>query len=172
MKFLSGLWVPWFLLLILEKVFHAKIIGVHILVDWVNSCCSIWLGPIRFSQEGIKLGCAFFVFIPSEFSYMSKNSREIGYSHLLPILHSSFLVITVFLMILVQLILFGSMEWNSEVVEGLNTKQKLVASLFQVVNSRHTGESVFDLSTISPAVLVLFVVMMWVLVNTTVCHYN
>ncbi|KAL6331754.1 hypothetical protein AAG906_020093 [Vitis piasezkii] len=96
-----------------------------------------------------------------EFSYMLKNSREIGYSHLLPSLHSSFLVITVFLMILVQVILFGSMEWNSEVVEGLNTKQKLVASLFQVVNSRHTGESVFDLSTISPAVLVLFVVMMY-----------
>ena len=32
-EFLSGLRVPWFLLLILEKVFHAKIIGVHILVD-------------------------------------------------------------------------------------------------------------------------------------------
>ncbi|KAJ9689246.1 hypothetical protein PVL29_014758 [Vitis rotundifolia] len=31
-----------------------------------------------------------------EFSYMLKNSREIGYSHLLPSLHSSFLVITVY----------------------------------------------------------------------------
>ena len=40
-EFLSGLRVPWFLLLILEKVLHTKIISVHILVDWVSSCYSI-----------------------------------------------------------------------------------------------------------------------------------
>ena len=35
------------------------------LLLWVNCYCSIKLFPIKFSQEGIKSGCALFLFIPS-----------------------------------------------------------------------------------------------------------
>ena len=38
------------------------------LLHWVNCCYSIKLIPIRFSQEGIKSGCALFAFIPSSSS--------------------------------------------------------------------------------------------------------
>nr|DAD46145.1 TPA_asm: hypothetical protein HUJ06_004375 [Nelumbo nucifera] len=96
-----------------------------------------------------------------EFNYILKNTREIGYTHLLPSLHSSLLVVTVFGFILIQLLLFCSMEWNSEGLNGMNPYQKLVGSLFQTVNSRHAGESIFDLSVVSPAILILFVVMMY-----------
>jgi Trk-type K+ transport system membrane component len=68
--------------------------------------------------------------------------------------------VTVFGFILMQFMLFYSMEWGSEAMDGLNSYQKLVGSLFQSVNSRHAGESVVDISTISSAILVLFVVMM------------
>ncbi|XP_010263269.1 PREDICTED: probable cation transporter HKT6 isoform X2 [Nelumbo nucifera] len=94
-----------------------------------------------------------------EFNYMLMNTREMKYFHLLPSLHSSLLVVTVFGFIVVQFILFCSLEWNSEGLDGLNPFQKLVASLFQTVNSRHTGESIIDLSILSPAILVLFVLM-------------
>ncbi|KAB2016434.1 hypothetical protein ES319_D08G096400v1 [Gossypium barbadense] len=96
-----------------------------------------------------------------EFSYILKNWKEMGYSHLLSGLHSSFLAATVFGLTLVQFILFCSMEWNSETMDGFSSYQKVVGSLFQVVNSRYAGESVVDLSTISSAILVLFVVMMY-----------
>lgn len=96
----------------------------------------------------------------AEFEYILKNSKEIVYRHLLSSTHSSFLAATAVGFIFVQLVLFCAMEWNSGSMEGLNPSEKLVASLFQVVNSRHTGESVFDLSIVSPAILVLFVVMM------------
>ncbi|XP_057492031.1 cation transporter HKT1;3-like [Actinidia eriantha] len=94
-------------------------------------------------------------------NYLLKNTREIGYLHLLPSLHSSFLVITVLGFILLQFILFCSLEWNSSALGGLNTYQRVVGVLFQNVNSRHTGETIVDLSTLSPAILVLFVVMMY-----------
>lgn len=95
-----------------------------------------------------------------EFGYILKNYREMGYSHLLPAPRAARLAVTVFGFILMQFMLFCSMEWGSEAMDGLNSYQKLVGSLFQSVNSRHAGESVVDISTISSAILVLFVVMM------------
>ncbi|EXB59935.1 Sodium transporter HKT1 [Morus notabilis] len=108
---------------------------------------SIWvLGKLNVKKE--------------ESNYLLMKSWEIKYLHLLPSLHSSLLVPSVFGFILVQFILFGSMEWSSEALSGLNSYQKIIGSLFQCVNTRHTGETIVDLSIISPAILVLFVVMM------------
>lgn len=98
----------------------------------------------------------------SESRYLLKNSRVLGYNHLLSYLHSSLLAITVFGFIMVQFILFSSMEWSSGSLSDMNVYQKLVGTLFQTVNTRHTGESIVDLSTLSAAVLVLFVMMMLV----------
>lgn len=95
-----------------------------------------------------------------EFRYMLKNYKELGYSHMLSGLHSVLLLVTVLGFILVQVILFCALEWKSKAMDGLSGYQKFVASVFQTVNSRHAGESVFDLSIISPAILVLFVLMM------------
>lgn len=95
-----------------------------------------------------------------ESKFLLKNSGGIGYLHLLPSLHSSLLIVTVIGFILIQFIVFCSMEWSSEALNGLSTYQKLVGSLFQTVNSRHTGETIVDLSIISPAILVMFIVFM------------
>ncbi|RHN53184.1 putative cation transporter [Medicago truncatula] len=97
-----------------------------------------------------------------EFSYLLKNSKEMGYDHLLSSLHCWLLLVTVFGFNVIQFVLFCSMEWSSNIMEDLNLYEKVVATLFQVSNARHSGESVFDLSTISSAILVMFmfVVMM------------
>ncbi|KDP36066.1 hypothetical protein JCGZ_08710 [Jatropha curcas] len=92
---------------------------------------------------------------------LTYSGKKIGYTHLLPSLHSSFLVVTVFGFILAQFILFCSLEWNSDALNGMNSYQKIMGVLFQVVNSRHTGETIVDLSILSPAILVLFIVMMY-----------
>ncbi|XP_052180910.1 sodium transporter HKT1-like [Diospyros lotus] len=96
-----------------------------------------------------------------ESDYLLKNTGEVGYLHLLPNLHSSLLVVTVGGFILVQFILFCSLEWESAAFSGMNTYQKIVGVLFETVNSRHSGETILDISTIAPAILVLFIVMMY-----------
>ncbi|XP_059636920.1 sodium transporter HKT1-like [Cornus florida] len=96
-----------------------------------------------------------------EFGYVLKNYRSLGYGHLFSWMRCCFLGVTVFGLVLVQFILFCSMEWNSEAMEGLSSYQKIVGSLFVVMNSRHSGESVVDISSLSPAILVVFVVMMY-----------
>ncbi|XP_030496132.2 sodium transporter HKT1 [Cannabis sativa] len=96
-----------------------------------------------------------------EFGYLLRNCKEIGYDHLLSSVRSTLLGLTVVGFIMVQLVLFCSLEWNSEAMDGMTLYQKFVAALFQVVNSRHAGESVVDISTISSAILVLFVIMMY-----------
>ncbi|XP_027357415.1 probable cation transporter HKT6 [Abrus precatorius] len=96
-----------------------------------------------------------------ECKYLLKNTQEVGYKHLLPGRYSVFLVLTVFGFILLQVILFCAMDWSAEPLKGLNAYQKFIGVLFQSVNSRHTGETVVDLSIISQAILLLFVVMMY-----------
>ncbi|XVE71921.1 hypothetical protein DITRI_Ditri10aG0190000 [Diplodiscus trichospermus] len=97
----------------------------------------------------------------AESKYLLKNTKEIRYHHLLPSRHSSFLVVTVLGFIVVQLLMFCLMEWNSEATTGLNVLEKIVGLLFESVNTRHTGETIIDLSIISPAILVLLVAMMY-----------
>jgi Trk-type K+ transport system membrane component len=97
-----------------------------------------------------------------ECNYLLKHTQEVGYKHLLKGKHSVFLVATVFGLIVVQVTLFCVMDWNSEGLKGLNNYQKLIGVLFQSVNSRHTGESIVDISILSQAMLVLFVLMMLV----------
>lgn len=96
----------------------------------------------------------------AETSYLLRNAREIGYLHLLPRLHSRLLVATVFGFIGLQFVMFCALQWSSSALSGLGPYEKIVAALFQCVNTRHTGETVVDLSKLAPAILVLFVVMM------------
>ncbi|RVW85976.1 Cation transporter HKT2 [Vitis vinifera] len=100
-------------------------------------------------------------FNKAESNYLLMNAREIGFLYLLPSLHSTLLVPTVLGFILIQFTLLCSMDWNSEGLNGLNSYQKIIGALFQSVNSRHTGETIVDISILSPAILVLFVVMMF-----------
>ncbi|XP_074380843.1 sodium transporter HKT1-like [Apium graveolens] len=102
-----------------------------------------------------------------EAKYLLEKNREIGYLHLLPGPHSWLLVFTVLGFVVVQWIFLGVMEWHNDGVTGLNVYQKLVGFLFQAVNARHTGETVLDIATIAPAILVLFVVMMYLPPYTT-----
>ncbi|XP_021850306.1 sodium transporter HKT1-like [Spinacia oleracea] len=96
-----------------------------------------------------------------ETEYLMRNSTEIGFHHLLPSKHCKLLVVTVSGFIMVQFILFCAMEWGFEGLNGLNVYQKIIGILFQCINSRHTGESILDLSSIASAILVVFVVMMY-----------
>ncbi|WRX24199.1 Cation transporter - like 2 [Theobroma cacao] len=93
-------------------------------------------------------------------NYLLKNTRAIGYHHLLPNRRSCYLVFTVFGFIAAQLIFFCAMEWNSEALIGLDPYEKIIGLFFQSVNTRHTGETIVDLSTISAAILVILIVMM------------
>ncbi|CAH2070888.1 unnamed protein product [Thlaspi arvense] len=95
-----------------------------------------------------------------EFGYILKNHKKMGYSHLLSVRLCVILGLTVLGFLMIQLLFFCALEWSSESLEGMSWYEKFVGSLFQVVNSRHTGETVVDLSTLSPAILVLFIIMM------------
>ncbi|KAK4768409.1 hypothetical protein SAY87_003550 [Trapa incisa] len=97
----------------------------------------------------------------------STGISEVRYLHLLPGLHSRLLVATVLGFIGIQSALFVAMQRGSEGLAGLSPIEKVVAILFQCVNTRHTGETVVDLSKLVPPILVLFVAMMYLPPYTT-----
>ncbi|KAM0844641.1 hypothetical protein ACQ4PT_056920 [Festuca glaucescens] len=90
----------------------------------------------------------------------SENGAELtGYGHLLPVRRCVMLVATVAGLIAVQMAMVCGMEWGGA-LPGMSPWEKVSNALFLAVNSRHTGESTVDLSTLAPAILVLFVLMM------------
>ncbi|KAJ4758295.1 Cation transporter HKT1 [Rhynchospora pubera] len=96
-----------------------------------------------------------------EYGYILQHPHDVRYKHLFSSEACVYLSMTVLGFILVQTIVFCGLEWDSEVLMGMNWYQKIVGSIFLSVNSRHAGESVVDLSKLSSAVLVLFAVMMY-----------
>ncbi|KAJ3679252.1 hypothetical protein LUZ60_017263 [Juncus effusus] len=96
-----------------------------------------------------------------EYRNLLQNPNEVKYKHLFSYKECVDLSCTVLGLSLAQVVVFWGLEWNSNVLEGMNWFQKIVGSVFLSVNSRHTGESVVDLSSLSSAVLVLYVVMMY-----------
>nr|AAC62807.1 similar to potassium transport proteins [Arabidopsis thaliana] len=110
-----------------------------------------------------------------EYGYILKNHNKMGYSHLLSVRLCVLLGVTVLGFLIIQLLFFCAFEWTSESLEGMSSYEKLVGSLFQVVNSRHTGETIVDLSTLSPAILVLFILMIGLIVSQlsflTICIF-
>ncbi|KAE8653174.1 hypothetical protein Csa_019900 [Cucumis sativus] len=50
---------------------------------------------------------------------------------------------------------------TSEEIGGLNSYQKVVAILFLSTNSRHAGETIVNISSLSSAILIMFIVMMY-----------
>nr|GMC65051.1 sodium transporter HKT1-like [Ipomoea batatas]GMD47208.1 sodium transporter HKT1-like [Ipomoea batatas] len=96
----------------------------------------------------------------SEFKHILLLGTPNSYAHLFSAHRSKFLAATVFGLIFLQFALFLSLEWHSHSIAGLTPYEKLVGSLFVVVNSRHAGESTVDLSLLAPPILPLIVVMM------------
>lgn len=95
-----------------------------------------------------------------EFDYMLNNCEELKFGHLLSSKKTWFLSATTLVFLVLQLVVFCCMEWSSGVMEDMNSYQKFVGSLFQTANTRYSGEAIVDFSLLSPAVLVLFTIMM------------
>ncbi|KAL6873650.1 hypothetical protein ACP4OV_013732 [Aristida adscensionis] len=98
---------------------------------------------------------------------MIRNPKELRFRYLLPKLPTVFLSSTVVGLAAAAVAMFCAVDWNSLVFEGLSSYQKIVSALFMAVNARHAGENSIDCSLISPAVLVLFTVMMYLPSLTT-----
>ena len=95
-----------------------------------------------------------------ELKETAKKGRErTGFYHLLPARRCAMLAATVAGLVAVQVCMVCGMEWGGA-LRGMGPWEKVSNAVFLAVNSRHTGESTLDISTVAPAILVLFVLMM------------
>ncbi|KAF3794605.1 hypothetical protein EJ110_NYTH07193 [Nymphaea thermarum] len=95
-----------------------------------------------------------------ELHYLKENAGQVGFDHLLPLKSSLFLAAFGVGFTWLQLVLFCCLQWNSEAARGLDSFRKVISGHFQSIVSRYSGESVFDLSFFSPALLAVYIVMM------------
>lgn len=96
-----------------------------------------------------------------ELEFMLSDDEQLGYDHLMRRLDVVMLGMTVCGFVVVQFVLFCCLEWsNGETLVSMSAYEKVAGAVFMSVNSRHAGEAIVDLSKVSPAILVLYVVMM------------
>jgi Trk-type K+ transport system membrane component len=93
---------------------------------------------------------------------MVARPEELGFPHLRRNLPTAYLALSVVGLVAAGVALFCAMDWRNPLFDGLGAFQKLVNAFFTVVNARHSGENSIDAGLISPAVLVLIIVMMCV----------
>lgn len=96
-----------------------------------------------------------------EWHFILQHPKAMGYKHLMSTRKCVYLILTVVSFIILQTILFCSLEWSSEALQEMSSYQKIVCALFQSANARHAGESIVDLSSVSSAIIVLYTVMMY-----------
>nr|UUA81706.1 putative cation transporter HKT6 [Agrostis stolonifera] len=96
-----------------------------------------------------------------EWHFILQHPKAIGYKHLMSTRKCVYLILTVMSFIILQAILFCSLEWRSEALQEMSSYQKIVGALFQSANARHAGESIVDLSSVSSAIMVLYTIMMY-----------
>ncbi|KAL9260632.1 Sodium transporter HKT1-like protein [Drosera capensis] len=101
-----------------------------------------------------------------EFSHILDNSEALRYGHMMSWPRCFVLGAGALGLIMVQVVMFCLMEWRNQELMELSTYQKLAGSLFQVTNSRHSGENIVDFFSLSSAILVLFVVVMYLPAST------
>ncbi len=87
------------------------------------------------------------------------------FTHLFPQVHTVWLLITVVAFNAIDFVTFRSLDWNSAALKGMRTMDKLMAGLFQSINTRSAGMNVFILHELSAATLLLYAAMMCVYCN-------
>uniref|UniRef100_A0ACD5V4S1 Uncharacterized protein n=1 Tax=Avena sativa TaxID=4498 RepID=A0ACD5V4S1_AVESA len=102
-----------------------------------------------------------------EYAYILQHPKEIGYRHLQTHKNSVCLVLTGVLLILLQSMALCYFESDSKAFEGMKWFQKSVVSVFQSASSRHAGETVINISTLSPPILVIFALVMYLPSSTS-----
>eukprot|EP00252_Welwitschia_mirabilis_P005978 TRINITY_DN16597_c0_g2_i1.p1 TRINITY_DN16597_c0_g2~~TRINITY_DN16597_c0_g2_i1.p1 ORF type:complete len:606 (-),score=35.96 TRINITY_DN16597_c0_g2_i1:213-2030(-) len=84
------------------------------------------------------------------------------YEHIFPGRLSFWLVISNMGMLAGGSIALCLMQWREEIFEGLEGQHKVAVSLFQSLSVRHAGENVVNPGLIHPAVVLLYIILMYI----------
>jgi len=94
---------------------------------------------------------------------MAEDAAAAGFGYLLlPGLQAASLAVTVVAVAAAAVALLCCLNWDSAVFDGLTSGEKITNALFMAVNARQAGENSVDCSLVAPAVLVLFLAVMYV----------
>ncbi|CAN6237287.1 unnamed protein product [Urochloa humidicola] len=137
-------------------IFQKNTILLLLIIPPILSGNTLFAPCLRFTMWSLKK-----ITRKKEYDFILQHPKEVGYKHLMNSRECVYLMVTVITFIVMQTILFCSLEWNSEALKEMNKYQKIVGALFQSVNTRHAGENIIDLSSISSSILVLYTIMMY-----------
>uniref|UniRef100_J3MHB2 HKT24 transporter n=1 Tax=Oryza brachyantha TaxID=4533 RepID=J3MHB2_ORYBR len=115
----------------------------------------VFLRLVIWALRGLRLARA------EEPGFIMSNTRAVGFNHLLPSMKTALLAAMEVALVAIAVMLFCCLNWGSAVFAGLTSLQKIINALFMAVNARQAGENSIDCSLVAPAVLVLFMAMMY-----------
>eukprot|EP01121_Diplochlamys_sp_Union-15-3_P020319 TRINITY_DN78_c0_g4_i1.p1 TRINITY_DN78_c0_g4~~TRINITY_DN78_c0_g4_i1.p1 ORF type:complete len:518 (-),score=45.40 TRINITY_DN78_c0_g4_i1:91-1644(-) len=95
------------------------------------------------------------------YDFLLKHPRRC-FTHLFPWKQTKWLIKVLFLITMSEFVMFLVLDWDQTVFFGVKSGYKITAALFQSVSTRIAGFNIVNLSIADPAMLVLYVIYMYI----------
>ncbi|XP_057825929.2 cation transporter HKT1;3 [Cryptomeria japonica] len=95
------------------------------------------------------------------YDYIEKNGHRLFADHFFSRRQNMWLLLCAVGFLTIEVVMIFALHWNTVALDGLTVGEKVIGGVFQSVSIRHSGENIVNPQLLSPALLVIYIVFMY-----------
>ncbi|GLJ32613.1 hypothetical protein SUGI_0656080 [Cryptomeria japonica] len=95
------------------------------------------------------------------YDYIVKNGRRLFADHFFSTGQNMWILLSAVGFLTIQVVMLFALHWDTVALDGLTACEKVFGGVFQSVAIRHAGENIVNLQLLTPALLIVYIVFMF-----------